>query len=351
MELVSVIVPVYNTGKRLRRCVESLVNQTYKEKEIIIVDDGSELETVELCAELVREYGIVTCYHQKNSGVSAARNLGIEKAKGVYLFFADADDYAETGMLQCMVDNVLKHNAELVIAGYFYDIPHQDGSVGTIPQKAPTKVLESRKSIRENMVWLWDSSLMYNVWNKLFCQRLIKEHEIRFPVGKPFNEDRDFIRDYLQQTTSIAVIDACFYHYFREDGAAATGKYRPEMFEIRKEEFHRLATFFQKTGIWDAKAKEYVCREHFDRIVGTVENTFHSEDMTGRKIIGEIKKILDDDDTKTAVRYSRPKSKKMRLIHLFYKIKCKYLIFVSTYAVFKIRTAHPEIFYRLRQSR
>ena len=351
MELVSVIVPVYNTGKRLRRCVESLVNQTYKDKEVIIVDDGSESETAELCEELVREYGIVTCYHQKNSGVSAARNFGIEKAKGAYLFFADADDYAETGMLQCMVDNVLKHKAELVIAGYFYDIPHQDGSVEAILQEASAKVLEGRKKIRENMVWLWDSSLMYNVWNKLFCHRIINEHEIRFPAGKPFNEDRDFIRDYIQQTTSLAVIDSCFYHYFREDEAAATGKYRPEMFAIRKEEFHRLTEFFRKMGIWDEEAKEYVCREHFDRIVGTVENTFHSEDMTGRKIIGEIKKILNDEDTKTAVRYSRPKSRKMKLIHLLYQLKCKYLIYISTYAVYKIRTTHPEIFYRLRQSR
>ena len=123
------------------------------------------------------------------------------------------------------------------------------------------------------------------------------------------------------------------------------------MFAIRKEEFHRLTEFFRKMGIWDEEAKEYVCREHFDRIVGTVENTFHSEDMTGRNIIGEIKKILDDEDTKTAIRYSKPKSRKMKLIHLLYQLKCKYLIYISTYAVYKIRTTHPEIFYRLRQSR
>ncbi len=351
MELVSIIIPVYNTGNRLRKCVESLANQTYKDKEIIIVDDGSESETAKLCEALAWEYDIVACYHQKNAGVSSARNYGIEKAKGAYLFFADADDYAETGMLRCMVDSAVKHEAELVISGYFYDIPNRNGSLEAIPQKTSAKALKSREEIRKNMVCLWDSSLMYNVWNKLFCRGIIDEYRIRFPVGKVFNEDRDFIRDYIQHTTSVAVIESCFYHYFRENEAAATGKYRSEMLAIRKEEFHKLIEFFEKMEIWNTEAKEYVCREHFDRLVGTVENTFHSKDMTGKKIIGEIIKILNDEDTKTAVKYCRPKSWKMKQMRLLYQLKCKYLIYASTYAVYKIRTMHPEMFYRLRQSR
>lgn len=351
---VSIIVPVYNTGKRLWKCVESLVAQTYSNKEILIIDDGSDKACADLCDALMKKYMEVTVYHYKNEGVSAARNHGIDRAQGSYICFADGDDYTEPDMLKCMVENMEEQNGHLVVTGYFFDVPKRKKDRVRIFQKSQylsSKTLSSPEEIKKEMVHLWDSSLMYNVWNKLFRASIIRKNMIRFPEEKVFNEDRDFVREYLLNIENMVIVEECFYHYVREDKSTATGQYRPEMLDIRKEEFHRLECFFRQLGIYDEEGKEYTAREHFDRIVGTIENIFHCDDMDRKNIKQEIRRILDDSDTKNALRNSKPKSKKMMLLHVMFRTNNSELIYWTMLLIYKIRIKNPEIFYLLRQSR
>ena len=118
MDLVSVIVPAYNIQNYIRRCVDSIRNQTYSELEILLIDDGSTDDTGELCDEFAQQDERITVYHKKNGGLSSARNYGIERAHGTYLSFIDADDWVKRDFIEVLYQNIKRANAELSIVGY-----------------------------------------------------------------------------------------------------------------------------------------------------------------------------------------------------------------------------------------
>lgn len=351
--MVSIIVPVYNTGIAVKKCIDSLIQQSYQDIEIILIDDGSDHETADICDRLEQENDKVIVYHCQNRGVSAARNYGIEKAGGKYIFFADSDDYAESQMLEVMVGTAEKYRMQLIIAGYYFDTPYMsDGQqmYKSIEQKIPSCRIDTKGELRAEMIYLWDSSLMYNIWNKLFESKIIKENQICFPLGKKFNEDRDFVRKYLCHIQTAYVIGDCFYHYIRENEMGATNVYRSDMLAIRKEEFSCLKNFFKSLEIYNGESREYVSREHFDRIVATVENMFHGN-MTAGEIRCEIRKVMKDDDTRYAMKYTRPKSKKMKVLYLVFRTHNTVIIFTVMKVIYLLRKKYPVLFYRLRQSR
>lgn len=346
--MVSIIIPVYNNNKTIERCVNSFVEQTYNDFEIIIIDDGSTSDNAKLYDELANRYSEVSVYHYLNEGVSAARNHGIDKAQGDYIFFADSDDYVEANMLEQFIKLQNKYDVDMIIAGYYFDISCEKNV--SVKQAAEEKYLKSQEEIIQNMVSLWDQSMMYNVWNKLFVSNIIKKNEIRFPIGKEFNEDRDFIREYVMFIGSLYITEEAFYHYIREDNQSATEQYRPQMLEIRKEEVEQLNAFFLKLGIYD-DAKEYIVREHFDRIVGSIENVFHAHMLKSKDVKEEIERIIQDEKTKWAISNVKPKSKKMKVIHFVFKGGNVNTIYLMMKLIYQIKQNNTEVFYKMRQSR
>ena len=117
-EMVSVIIPIYNTQKYLKRCMDSVIEQTYQNIEIILIDDGSSDNSLEICKKYQENDKRVYIISGKNCGVSHARNLGIDKAKGKYLYFVDSDDYLEKEAIEKMLIEYKMRNNQLVIAGY-----------------------------------------------------------------------------------------------------------------------------------------------------------------------------------------------------------------------------------------
>lgn len=346
--MISIIIPVFNTGKALIRCVESFSSQTFCDKEIILVDDFSDDETRLLCDHLEKRIDQVKVIHlEKNSGVSEARNIGISNSKGEFLFFADSDDYAEKNMLELMVRLIIEKDVDLVITGFFYDLLTDKG-METIIQKAYKQLINCQQAIRSEMVKLWDEGLMYNIWNKLFRTSIVKKHNILFPKGKAFNEDRDFVREYLRYSNRLYITEECFYHYVRENKNAATAIYRKNMLEIRKEEYHKLINFFEEMKV--DNYKEYVSREHMDRVIATIESTLGSN-LEFKEKRNEIKRIVCDSDTRECIIFANPKSTKMKIIYILIKMKQYALIFGLMDCIHHLRVSNPKLYYILRQSR
>lgn len=128
MNRVSVIVPVYNTKAYIKRCVDSLLNQTYSDMEIILIDNGSTDGCSEICDRYANEYKRVKTYHVKNAGVSNARNIGIENATGEFIAFCDSDDYSLTTAIEHMTDMLIKNEKDLCIGRYcelFKGVEHE----------------------------------------------------------------------------------------------------------------------------------------------------------------------------------------------------------------------------------
>lgn len=353
--LVSVVIPVYNCEADIYRTIDSILRQTYRNIEIIIVNDGSKDGTLSVCKAIEKQYpDNIKVLSQENRGVSAARNKGLYKAKGEYIYFADAGDYAEENMLENYVENMLNRDSDLVVSGYFFDIPvvsdNKISEIESIRNSYINKHYANRSEFLEDFTDLWDSSMLYNVWNKLFKSEIIKRESICFTEGKEFNEDRDFVRDYLRQINSVTVLEECYYHYYRDD-ASATGIYRKNLFEIRKEEYFILKSYFDEFGVKDTRAQEFLARQHIERVMGCVENLFHDDAKNKKKITKAIKEILNDELTQKTVKLAKPKSLKMQILLLPYKMKSTFAVYQSTHFVFNIKKKYPEIFHRMKQKR
>lgn len=220
MPKISVIVPVYYVEDKIHRCVDSILAQSFYDFELILVDDGSPDNCPSICDDYAKKDCRVTVIHQNNKGVSAARNTGIEYARGRYIAFADSDDYLDKNWLQQLHFAALSHNAELVQSGIIW--VDDNGK-------------EIKKTVRDRGMWEIKSQndyieyLIYNVlyhgsgwevWTALFDLKIIKKHSIRFcTTCYNFAEDLGFILEYLFYCKKIISIQDCCYYYVQHAGS------------------------------------------------------------------------------------------------------------------------------------
>lgn len=213
---ISIIVPVYNTGGYLVRCLESLIAQTYQNIEIILVDDGSTDGSGAVCDDFARRNGRIRVIHQQNSGVSAARNAGLETAEGEYVFFLDSDDILPSDSLERLLTEICPGG---LVSGSMRQLH------GEVLCEEGLHLPDQRLSPEEMLYLLFhEEELGYQgfLWNKLFDLRLIREHGLRFDPAIRYNEDRLFITEYLLQAREAAMIPDVVYLY-RIHAASAQG--------------------------------------------------------------------------------------------------------------------------------
>lgn len=206
--LVSVIVPVYNTAKYLDQCLSSVVNQTYHNLQIIVVDDGSTDNSSLRCDEWGKKDQRITVIHQENKGLSGARNTGLKKANGVYVAFIDSDDYYSKSIIEKMVFEMLIKHVDMVMCQY--EIFNSNGETSTPSLKRtgePEKVLSRREFLN---LLLDDDEITNHVWRKLYTRRLLPPDP--FPEGQNM-EDVYAMPDMIARSTSICCINDIGYHY------------------------------------------------------------------------------------------------------------------------------------------
>ena len=205
-KLISVIVAVYNIEEYLPRCIESIMAQTYRKLEIILVDDGSTDASGNICDDYAKEDNRILVIHKENGGLSDARNAGLERASGDYIGFVDGDDWIEKGMYRAMYDACAKEKAQVAVCRY-----KQITKSGIIDASAGNSVSLSKAEALEVYICGDDRYLIYNsVWSKLFERRLIQG--MRFPVGKN-SEDIMFTTKAFCKMEKLAYLDEAYYNY------------------------------------------------------------------------------------------------------------------------------------------
>lgn len=174
---ISVIVPVYNSAKYLRKCIESITGQTYRDLEIILIDDGSADNSGAICDEYAAKDERIIVIHQKNMGASIARNKGLDICTGSYIGFVDGDDWIAPDMYEFLHGAILDHNADISICGYYIET-EADGVCGAENDDGKTTVYSSREAIREVI----QDKLIYSYfWDKLYRKEMFSE--LRFRKG------------------------------------------------------------------------------------------------------------------------------------------------------------------------
>lgn len=236
--LISIIVPVYNVEQYLPKCVDSLLAQTYENIQIILVDDGSTDASGKICDEYQAKSEKIMVLHTENQGVSAARNAGLEAAKGAYIGFIDGDDWVEPEMFECLYHLITENGADLSICAMKEDF---DRCPVSMNKTAGSKRIDQRQLFEDIIC---NEKVYGYAWNKLFKRELIGEN--RFDRTLAVQEDMDFTVRYAQNCSIAVTTDAEYYHYRqRLDSATGEWKYSPRLLAIVKV-YERAFTIYKE---------------------------------------------------------------------------------------------------------
>ena len=233
--MISIIIPIYNSEKYLRKCLDCIVEQTYKDWECILVDDGSKDNSSNICDEYVQKDTRFKVIHKTNEGVSASRNEGINRAKGEWIYFCDSDDRLyDKYSLEKLVN--LTDGADLVAASY-EPLDDEDRIAKELEKTRPfTGKLDSRSFIEEHMVPKLEIGYMGFLWNKLFKREIIVEEHLRFDAKIYYAEDFLFILQYVtsKKCHIIAINNLqkvyCYYQHVGSAMASFRKEYNPKFF-------------------------------------------------------------------------------------------------------------------------
>lgn len=221
MKKVSVIVPVYNVEKYLRKCVESIKDQTYRNLEIILVDDGSPDRCGEICDELARSDNRIRVIHKENGGLSDARNAGMDVSTGDYIGFVDSDDYIDEDFYEILVANLEKYDAEVSCCRYTN--VWEDGKKEPIGNDGAIHVYEGTEALKE---YLYGKIMDPFSVNKLYRAELLgsakyPDYHFRFIKGI-LSEDNPFCIELFKQTNNVVLIGSSKYNYLQAREGAIT---------------------------------------------------------------------------------------------------------------------------------
>lgn len=237
---VTIVVPVYNTGKFLHRCVDSIINQTYTNTEIILVDDGSEDNSPEICDDYARQDTRIKVIHKKNGGLSMARNTGIDEAKGEYICFIDSDDYIHPEFIDTLYHMCINYNADIAQCGIIKtknDDFIDDKKIFTVKTFDNMEMIERiyKKNYSENIV----------AWNKLYLLKLFSD--VRYPEGI-MREDEATTYKLFYNANKIAVTEKGYYYYFSNPESFTRCKYTVKQLDILRAMEIRL-DFYRRKGL------------------------------------------------------------------------------------------------------
>lgn len=190
---MSIIVPVYNTGKYLEKCIQSILNQSFKDYELLLVDDGSTDNSGQICDYFAESDTRVIVFHKQNGGVDSARNLGIEKATGEYYYFVDSDDELLPGCLDTLMSGMKTSDIDLVIGGYIYS---REGVDDELPKDLPTdRIFTKNETMHELLMPKYHSLGM--PWTNLYKASIIHGNNLLFNKDIHTIDDRVFMVSYI----------------------------------------------------------------------------------------------------------------------------------------------------------
>ncbi len=289
--LVSVIVPVYKVEKYLRRCIESVLSQTYENVEVVLVDDGSPDNCPVMCDELAKTDQRIKVVHKENGGLSSARLAGFRESTGEYILFVDSDDYIENNMVEELLTAITDNNADLALCGYFtqYD---DSNTENLLPYRK--RLLEGKEEItKEYILPLIGTQKGGTNLPGFLCIRMLKRVLVKesffVSENEVFAEDVVFDLLYSDSINRIAVVNIPLYHYC-VNGQSLTNKYRKNKWQMLKNLCAFKSEFLSERGI--AGAEERLKNANSSSVFASVDNAVLSGDY--RTYLEEVKFLVKD---------------------------------------------------------
>lgn len=252
--MISIIIPVYNVSQYLNECIKSVVNQSYKDFECILIDDGSSDGSEIICDQWTQHDNRIRVIHQPNQGVSKARNKGIAEAQGEYIAFIDSDDWIDSNYLNTLLRPIEESNVDLVVCGL-----QQHYSNETFKNYSyKTGIIHIERQDTKAFTDINKKFLLFGPVIKLYKRTIIQTHNIHFPPEYTYGEDLLFNYNYLEYVKAIYIIDQCLYHYRIIGNGTLSSIKRINQFEIDYAQWNILKDFFYRKNLWNDYSTSYL---------------------------------------------------------------------------------------------
>lgn len=281
--LVSIIVPVYKVETELGRCIQSILCQTYKNLEIILVDDGSPDNCPELCDRYAKIDSRIRVIHKKNGGLSDARNAGLDIAKGKFLSFIDSDDWVSENFIECLVRNIVETDSDIAICGYA--MVHENGRQRHYGTKESREILEHEQAISALFGQLKFGCM---ICTKIYRAELFEG--IRFPKGKIY-EDIAVSLPLFDRSKRCVIINDKLYNYFQRKGSIVNSKFDERKLDMLEYVQNMIDYSYRHGHKYDIEAEAFYLKALMANYLQVYnDNNLENKKKWGVYLKNEIKK-------------------------------------------------------------
>lgn len=303
----SIVVPIYNVEKYLKRCIDSIINQEFQDYEIILVDDGSPDNCPKICDNLSKSDERITVVHKKNEGLGMARNTGLEAANGKYIFFIDSDDYVMPDLLNDVYKEIEESSPEVVFYGFnrinakgnvcFQSIPKVEKNVYEGKNEIINEILPDFISTGDKE----DKNLLINMGTCCINIDFLKKNNLKFVSEREYiSEDIYFYMDVFNYLTKIAFINKPYFCYCQNEGSLTTS-YKPDRFE-RLKYFYKTMQELSKQYKYPKVVEERLYGAFISNLMACIKMEVANRNKSTRKQAFEkAKKIYTDEFLQEAV--------------------------------------------------
>ncbi len=286
MPIISVIVPVYNAEKTLRRCVDSILSQTFSDFELLLIDDGSKDDSGSICDEYEGKDDRVRVFHKDNGGASSARNIGLDNVLGEWVTFCDADDYVLEEWLENYDLTNRQVNADIVSQGFETDSPVFDYDLEE--SNETYYYFEHNSPVVEAVDSLIRSKTIGFLWIKAFRVSILKLNKIRFDESLPYGEDNVFVYKYLSHSNNSKGIKSIGYHYNVPEWKDKYNRTLDLEVKIANSLYESVCIIFKDSS-------NEVVRYHREDLISKYLRQFLSDKSVALKSLKSIREIVKKD--------------------------------------------------------
>jgi glycosyltransferase involved in cell wall biosynthesis len=313
MPKISIILPCYNVEKYLSRSIESVLNQSYDDFELLVVIDGSPDNSKSIAEKYAKQDNRINVFEKQNGGLSDARNYGLERAKGEFIYFMDSDDWIESNLLEDNLKIIEGENLDLVIFGYIQDDEDLNGnvilSIDVLPKLFKLKKDEPNINIDEHHL-----GLLGYAWNKIYRKSFLNQYQFKFEKGISLVEDILFNSKVYKSTNELRFNEKGYYHYLNRPITTLIKTFHTNSFELKKSKTASLEAFFEEWKINDKN--QLLAFSIIHGIRYCIHNLFSFKNqLSFNEKIEVIKSMLEDTLTKKYIKYYQP----VGLKNKFYK--------------------------------
>lgn len=235
---ISIIVPIYNSEKYLKKCIDSILQQTYYNLEILLIDDGSTDKSKKICDEYKKKDSRIVFLSKNNTGVADTRNFGIKNSTGEYIGFVDSDDFIEKNMFENLINNIIIYNADISICNFINNKEEKK-------ENGDVKVLDRDETLKSVLV---NDEISGFLWNKLYKKEILENFKIELNKNISICEDLLFNCNYIKNIKKAVFTEQRLYHYIKRIDSAVNGQFNNKHLTLL-DAYDKMIPIYQKENI------------------------------------------------------------------------------------------------------